>query len=39
MLSVSCSSAFAGSLVSSADDELEGTDGNVPEFVVLFLSE
>ena len=31
MLSVSCSRAFAGSFVSSADDQLEGTDGNLPE--------
>ena len=39
MLSVSCSRAFAGSLVSSADDQLEGTDGSVPELADLFSAD
>ena len=39
MLSVSCSRAFAGTLVSSADDQLEGTDGIVPELADLFSAE
>ena len=39
MLSISCSRAFAGSLVSSADDQLEGTDGCVPELADLFSAE
>ena len=39
MLSVSCSRAFAGTLVSTADDQLEGTDGIVPELVDLFSAE
>ena len=39
MLSVSCSHAFAGSLVSTADDQLEGTDGIVPELADLFSVE
>ena len=30
--------AFAGSLVSSADDQLEGTDASVPELADLFFS-
>ena len=39
MLSVSCSRAFIGSLVSAADDQLEGTDGCVPELADLFSAE
>ena len=39
MLSVSCSRAFAGSLVSSADDQLEGTDASVPELADLFSAD
>ena len=39
MLSVSCSRAFAGSLVSSADDQLEGIDASVPELADLFSAD
>ena len=35
MLSVSCSRAFRGSLVSTADDQLTGTDGVAPELADL----
>ena len=35
MLSVSCSRAFCGSLVSTADDQLTGTDGAAPELADL----
>ena len=38
MLSVSCSRALARSLVSSADDQLEGTNGSV-ELADLFSAE
>ena len=39
MLSVSCSRAFAGSLVSFAADQLEGTDGRAPELADLFSAD
>ena len=35
MLSVSCSRAFCGSLVSTAEDQLMGTDGAAPELADL----
>ena len=36
MLSISCSRAFAGSLISSQADALEGVEGAVPDLADLF---
>ena len=36
MLSISCSRAFASSLLSSRDDVWEGTDGAMPDLAHLF---
>ena len=36
MLSVSCSRAFSGSLISTSEDPMRGTDGTVPDLADLF---
>ena len=36
MLSISCCRAFCGSLISSSEDPMRGTDGAVPDLADLF---